>query len=109
MFSGERETYNCVGSTVEEIEKFIEHKMKEWGTGSRSVVWFQWNQYNFTEGHAIVVNLKDNGFVQYGDPQKNRISAVSYLNSAKLSSIIIMRIDNLNFTDVIKRCCMNRK
>ena len=105
-----REIYNCAGKNAVELEKFIETKMKERGKGSRAFVWFDWIEtFSGTNlGHVIVTRLNENGFVQYGDPQKSKISAIKYLNAAKLGSVLIMRADTLKFTDEVKRCCMNR-
>ena len=111
VFERDRETYNCVGSTVKEVKEFIADKMKIWGKGSRAFLWFDWEKSikinNF--GHVIVAQLNENNFVQYGDPQKRKIGAVDCLNAAKIGSIVIMRADNLNFTDEVKRCCKNKE
>ena len=85
--------------------------MKEWGKGSRAFVWFQWeNFFGFDEfGHTIVIQLNENGIVNFGDPQTKKIGAVRCLSAVKLDSVVIMRVDNLSFTDLVKRCCMNRR
>ena len=103
-----REIYNCVGKTGAELEEFITERMNKWGKGSRALVWFDWEGRKPRAGHTIVARLNENGFVQYGDPQKLKISAVKYLNEAKPGSVLIMRADTLKFTDEAKRCCMNR-
>ena len=36
-------------------------------------------------------------------------TAIRCLNKAKLDSVKIMRVDKLNFTDLVKRCCVNRE
>ena len=105
-----REIYNCVGKTSTEIEKFITARMNKWGEGSRAFVWFKWEGATERDdfGHVIVTHIKGNGFVQYGDPQRSKISATKYLNEAKPGTVLIMRADTLKFTDKVKRCCMNR-
>ena len=105
-----REIYNCVGKTGAELEKFIAARMTEWGKDSRAFVWFDWKEpvASLGKGHVIVTRLNENDFVQYGDPQKSKISATKYLNEAKPGSVVIMRADTLKFTDKVKRCCMNR-
>ena len=106
-----REIYNCVGNTANEIEKFIRDKMKEWGKGSRAFVWFQWENFFGSDefGHTIVIQLNENGFVNFGDPQTKKMGAIRCLSAAKLNSVVIMRVDNLSFTELVKRCCMNRR
>ena len=108
VFNGEKETYNCVGSKPDEIKTFIDAKMNEWGAGSRAFVWFNWDNRK-SAGHVIVSQLNENGFVQYGDPQVSKIGAVSYLGEVKIGSVVMMRVDNLSFTDIVKRCCMNKE
>ena len=106
-----REIYNCAGNNAAELEKFIETKMKEWGKGSRAFVWFDWKEsaVSLGRGHVIVTRLNENGYVQFGDPQTGEIGAVRCLKAAKPGSVLIMRADNLKFTNEIKCCCMNRR
>ena len=105
-----REIYNCVGKTVKELEEFITARMTEWGKGSRAFVWFKWEGATKSDdfGHVIVTRLNENGFVQYGDPQKRKIAVIKYLSAIQFDSVVIMRADTLKFTDEIKRCCVNR-
>ena len=110
VFEGlNREIYRCKGSTPAEIEQFITDKMNAWGKGSRAFVWFEWEAPIYHGGHVIVVQLNENGFVQYGDPQTGKIGVVRYFNEIKLDSVMIMRVDNLKFTNKIKWYYTNRK
>ena len=108
---GDKGTFRCVGSTVYEIKKFIVDKMTEWGKGSRAFVWFDWDNFfeNCTLAHVIVTRLNENRFVNFGDPQTRKISAVECLNGVKLDSVKILRVDNLKFTELVKRYCMNKE
>ena len=111
VFDDEHEIYNCKGSKPDEIKSFIEIKMKEWGVGARAFIWFQWEQSETAlgTGHVILAWLNENRFVNFGDPQTGKIGADRNLNRAKLNSTVIMRVDNLKFTDIVKRCCVNRE
>ena len=80
--------------------------MTAWSVNSRAFVWFEYA--DSTYGHVIVTQLNENGFVNFGDPQTRQIGAIRCLNAAKFGSIVIMRVDGLNFTDLVKRCCVNR-
>ena len=104
------EVYRCKGKTIAEIERFIADKMTAWGVNSRAFVWFEWDKTKvfLDDGHVIVTQLNENGFVNFGDPQTRQIGAIRCLNAAKFGSIVIMRVDGLNFTDLVKRCCVNR-
>ena len=109
VFTGDKETYNCKGKTPKDLEEFIAEKMKMWGKGSRAFLWFQWKEPILGKGHVVVIRLNENGFVQYGDPQTGKIGVVRYLQEIKLDSAVIMRVDNLEFTDKIKWYCADRK
>ena len=112
VFSDEgKEIYRCQGTTVAEIENFIVGKMKDWGKGSRAFIWFEWDNAirSNIRGHVIVAQLNERGLVDFGDPQRRKIGAVRYLNETKLDSVKIMRVDKLKFTDLVKKCCVNKE
>ena len=104
-----KETFRCVGSTVDEIKKFIVDKMTEWGKGSRAFVWFNWDNLHPNKGHVIVTQFNENNFVNFGDPQMKKIGATNYLKDVNFDSVIIIRVDKLKFTELVKRCCMNKE
>lgn len=112
VFSDEgKEIYRCQGTTTAEIEKFITDKMKDWGKGSRAFIWFEFkSSVNMGEiNHVIVAQLNETGFVNFGDPQTKSTAALKGLGKAKLDTVKIMRVDHLKFTDLVKRCCINRE
>jgi len=98
----------CNGQTSEEMISNIKEIMKSFGEGSRSVIMFQWENRTSGSGHAIVSVCFKDGVVSFGDPQNKSRAAAKHLKSANLKSVVLLRIDNLNFTDMVKRCCMNR-
>ena len=87
----------------------VEEIIKDFGEGARAVIWFQWdkNKINFEGGHVLVAECR-NGIVKFGDPQVKTLTAKNKLNMALSDTIGILRVDDLKFTDVVKRCCMNR-
>lgn len=52
--------------------------------------------------------MKKNGVVTFDDPQTGEISASYKLRQANLNEVYLLRIDNLKFTNAVKRCAMNR-
>lgn len=101
----------CVGKSAGEIKEFIENKMRSFEKGSRAIVVFKWSKVAFrpAEGHAIVAQCHDNGVVNFGDPQTGKRAVGHLLNSIDTKAgVLLLRVDNLKFTDLIKRCCMNR-
>lgn len=86
--------------------------MQSFGNGSRAVVVFKWSKIfnGSTDGHAIIVQCREKDIVNFGDPQMGKRAAKSLLKFADMGeAVILLRIDNLKFTDTVKRCCMNRE
>lgn len=98
----------CRGESIEEIINSTNKIMQSFGEGSRAVIIFEWNNKCLGEGHVIVSACFVNGVIKFGDPQDGSQTAIHKLRFANISRVYILRIDNLNFTDIVKRCCMNR-
>ena len=98
----------CSGKNFEDIIKSITDQMKSYGEGSRGLVVFKWQEWYRKDGHVISVQTNSSGKVIFVDPQDGSRAAISKLKMAKLDEIYILRVDNLNFTEVVKRCCVNR-
>ena len=98
------------GKTVAEMIKSVEEIMKSFDEGSRAVIFFQWDKTktNFEDGHVIIAECRANGVVNFGDPQVGTRTAKNKLKLALSGTIGILRVNDLDFTDIIKRCCMNR-
>ena len=96
------------GKTVDEIIKSVEEIMRSFGEGSRAVIWFQWRNVRSGGGHVINARFA-NDEVIFLNPQNSLKNAKEFFKLANLESIGILRVDNLKFTDVVKRCCMNRE
>ena len=55
-----------------------------------------------------MAECRANGVVNFGDPQVGTRTAKNKLKLALPGTIGILRVNDLHFTDIIKRCCMNR-
>ena len=97
----------CVGKTGNEVIKSAEEIMHNFGEGARAIIIFK---CDIERGHTIVTQCSEGGIVTFGDPQTGRRAVAHKLKRVDLKSgVILLRVDNLSFTDVVKRCCMNRK
>ena len=77
----------------------IEGLVKNWGIGSRGVVYVQWDKGN---GHYFsVANV--NGEIRFSNPQNNNVDANGFFEYSKPSKTAIFRLDNLKPTEYIKK------
>ena len=99
----------CNGKTADDVVESIKELMYSFGEGARAIIIFKWNKSYGFDGHAIVAQY-NKGIVNIGDPQTGERAAAYKLNKADLKSdVLLLRVDNLQFTDMVKRCCMNRE
>ena len=96
---------DCVGSIAE--------SMREWGEGSRAmvkVVWVGDDGKPSDEGHAFIAEMIE-GAVVFKDPQTGEEgdSVEMYFQVAAPKRTVFGRIDNLEVTRIINRCCTSRK
>ena len=99
------------GFTGKSVRKNIEKKMSEWGNGSRAIVGVHWK--NNGMGHVFIAE-QFNGKTLFIDPQSNQSDVSYYFKDIKTSLkendyTYIFRIDNLEFTDKIKKCFIEVK
>ena len=103
----------CSGKTSEDVIKSIKEIMSSFGEGARAIIIFKWDKNKLpaaTAGHAVVAQCLGKGKINIGDPQTGERAAAKKLYFADLESkVMLLRVDNLSFTDVVKRCCKNRK
>lgn len=88
----------------------IDDMMKEWGDGARAEISIFWQGGG---GHVFAAE-RVNGKTVYIDPQDDKADASQYFKNEirgrdKRSRMLrklqyVLRIDNLEFTDVAKRC-----
>ena len=102
----------CTGKTGDEVIKSATEIMRPFGEGARAVIIFKWAKFlaGSSDGHAIVAQCQKRGVVNFGDPQWSERFAAHKLKAADVEAgIAILRVDNLKFTDVVKRCCQNKR
>ena len=80
--------------------------MKSFGDGARAIVKVVWQGTH--RGHVFIAEQRGNDTV-FLDPQSNNLNVEEYFNKAKKTETALLRIDNLEFTVNIKKCCKNRK
>ena len=95
------ELVKCSSNTGVNTGKKVIEQMEKWGNGSRAIVRVQWKSGG---GHVFIAEQVD-GKTIFIDPQTNKNDVEWYFNSAKKTETYVMRIDNLEFTDLIKECC----
>ena len=103
----------CKGKTGDEVIQSAKKIMRSFGEGARAIVIFKWDKnktFANIEGHVIVAQCREKGNVIFGDPQTGKTVASYQLNSANIAEkILLLRVDNLPFTNIVKRCCKNRE
>lgn len=87
--------------TAKEIDK----QMAAWGDGARAIVRVQWK--NSRNGHVFIAERR-NGATEFIDPQTNTFGVEHYFGQAKKMATRLMRIDNLEPTDLIAKCVKQR-
>lgn len=98
----------CIGENADEIIKSAQEIISSFGEGARAIIMFDWKKIK-GEGHVLFARCIKNGAVDISDPQSNILDATYKLKLADLSRVVVLRVDNLKFTDVVKRCCVNKE
>ncbi len=89
--------------TPEEVKQQIESCLEKWGDGSRAIVGVIWNREGYG-GHVFIAE-QIRGKTMFVDPQTNNMDVSGYFSHCKPEHTMLMRVDNLEFTDKIKMCC----
>lgn len=94
------------GNILKSVEKIISSSEPN----SRFFVWFDWDTVKTGKvgSHIMIAQSNNKEEVVWGDPQSKERAALYKLKEAVPESIKIMRVDDLAFTDNVKRCCMGR-
>ena len=80
--------------------------MKAFGPGSRAIVRVAWDEKN---GHVFIAEQSESGITRFMDPQTGETAAgPKHFDLSVAGRTFIIRVDNLPFTDKIKKCCRNR-
>ena len=98
----------CASSSGEKTGIKVKKQMSIFGDGARAIVRVQWQSGYGQGGHVFVAEQKD-GKTLFVDPQSGREDVERYFKLAKKNATYLLRIDNLEFTDNIKKCCKNRE
>ena len=98
----------CASSSGEKTGIKVKKQMSIFGDGARAIVRVQWQSRYGQGGHVFVAEQKD-GKTLFVDPQSGREDVERYFKLAKKNATYLLRIDNLEFTDNIKKCCKNRE
>lgn len=91
------EVISCTGGDQTEIE----NAMSSWGDGARAQIVVMWTQFS---GHTFIAEQRD-GQTVYIDPQSGNENYTDWIDSAIPGRTQFCRIDNINTTDLINRCC----
>lgn len=78
------------------------NRMKGYGDGSRAIVRINWLLRD--KGHVFMAENHESE-IYFIDPQTGGIDVSWYFDYAEPFSVVLMRTDNLEFTDLIGFCC----
>ena len=87
------------------VKKSIESQMKSWGDGARAVVRVRWDT---GKGHVFVAEQMG-GKTYFVDPQSGKKSCGHYFSKIIGSETRLMRMDNLEPTELIAECVKARE
>ncbi len=92
---------DCSGNSGTQGRQNVEDLAASWGENGRGIVRVRWRMGG---GHVFIVE-RVNGITRFVDPQSGEADASAHFNFAKGSDMFCMRIDNLDFSDSIHKCC----
>lgn len=92
---------SCAALTPELARGKVESLMKAYGDGSRAIVKVNW-QLRY-KGHVFIAENQEQT-ICFLDPQTGSVDVSWYFRYADPASIIVMRIDHLQFTELIRQC-----
>lgn len=75
--------------------------MKSYGDKSRAVVKVDWFMRN--RGHLFIAENQDD-VIYFVDPQTGSLDAAWYFRYISPHSVIVMRTDQTNFTELVNLC-----
>ncbi len=80
--------------------------MKKFGPGSRAIVRIVRNE---EWGHVFIAEQTESGITRFLDPQTGETAAgPENFDLSVAGGTFIIRVDNLPFTDKVKKCCRNK-
>lgn len=96
-----RRLESCAADTGELAKKKVEALMKSYGDKSRAVVKVDWFMRN--RGHLFIAENQDD-VIYFVDPQTGSLDAAWYFRYINPHSVIVMRTDQTNFTELVNLC-----
>lgn len=96
-----RRPESCAADTGELVKKKVEALMKSYGDKSRAVVKVDWFMRN--RGHLFIAENQDD-VIYFVDPQTGSLDAAWYFRYINPHSVIVMRTDQTNFTELVNLC-----
>lgn len=97
----DRRLESCADDTGELAKKKIEALMKSYGDKSRAIVKVDWLMRN--KGHLFIAE-NQNDVIYFVDPQMGSLDAAWYFHYINPHSVVIMRTDQTDFTDLVNLC-----
>lgn len=92
---------SCAALTSELARKKVEALMRFYGDGSRAVVKINWRlKY---KGHVFIAENQEQT-IRFLDPQTGSVDASGYFNDADPASVVVVRVDHLQFTELAGQC-----
>ena len=104
--SGRESLVPVTSRTTEGVKAKVIETVKSMGSGARVIVRVQWKRSY--SGHVFIAENHD-GEVVFLDPQDETSDAGSYFSYAKVNQTHLLRIDDKEFTDLIRKCVVPRK
>lgn len=92
---------SCAADTGELAKKKIEALMKSYGDKSRAIVKVDW--FMQSKGHLFIAE-NQNGVVYFVDPQTGSLDVAWYFHYINPRSVVLMRTDQADFTDLVNLC-----
>ncbi|MGN1412470.1 MAG: toxin glutamine deamidase domain-containing protein [Oscillospiraceae bacterium] len=83
------------GSGIEDIKKY----MQQWGNGARAEI-----SIKTTDGSHLFIAEQHDNKTYFKDPQNGSLNGENYFNKKLIDITEISRIDNLNFSELIRDC-----
>ena len=98
---------DCSANSGTAAKLNIEQQLEDWGDNARAIIRVKWKG-PFGGGHVFIAE-RVNGVTRFIDPQDGDPDASTCFDYASGRHVLCMRIDNLAFSDAIRKCCQARR
>lgn len=96
----------CEADTSEQARQKVEALMKKYGNSSRAIVKVNWRMTR--KGHLFMAENR-NDVIYFVDPQTGELDVAWYFDYANPHSVVVMRTDKTDFTNLAVHCMTNLK